>query len=68
MRDALQADLTQAIADLKAHMASWEYAFAMAGGCHGGREHPVHWKTRAETERLEERCRALRSRLAEYDC
>jgi hypothetical protein len=47
-------------------MASWEYAFAMAGGCHGGREHPVHWVTRARTEELTARCRHLRARLAEH--
>jgi hypothetical protein len=47
-------------------MASWEYAFAMAGGCHGGREHPVHWATQARTEELAARCRELRAQLAEY--
>jgi hypothetical protein len=67
MRETLQAELTQAIAELKAHMTTWEYAFAMAGGCHGGRDNPVHWETRAQTERLTARCHALRARLAEYE-
>jgi len=54
------------VAELEAHMASWSYAFAMAAGCHGGREHPVHWETHARTDQLEARCRDLRARLAEY--
>jgi len=48
-------------------MASWEYAFAMAGGCHGGSEHPLHWETQARTEKLKARCRELRARLAEFE-
>ncbi len=48
-------------------MASWEYAFAMAGGCHGGGEHPLHWETQARTEKLRARCRELRARLAEFE-
>jgi hypothetical protein len=67
MREQLKADLEQALADLRAHMASWEYAFAMAGGCHGGAEHPTHWVTRDRTEKLERRCRELRARLAELE-
>jgi hypothetical protein len=67
MRDRLQAQLTQATAELRTHMASWEYAFAMAGGCHGGGEHPLHWATHARTERLRARCRDLRAQLAEFE-
>ena len=67
MRDRLQAQLTQATAELRGHLASWEYAFAMAGGCHGGRDHPVHWETHALTERLTARCSELRARLAEHE-
>jgi hypothetical protein len=48
-------------------MASWEFAFAMAGGCHGGRDHPLHWKTHARTEQLSARCRELRAQLAEFE-
>jgi len=65
--DRLRAELEQATAELKAHMASWEYAFAMAGGAYGGREHPVHVETRKRTERLQARCRDLRARLAELE-
>jgi hypothetical protein len=68
-RDALerlQADLAAADAELRAHMASWEYAFAMAGGTHGGREHPTHWATRARTDELVARRRALAAQLAEH--
>jgi hypothetical protein len=67
MRERLQAQLLQATAELRTHMASWEYAFAMAGGCHGGREHPLHWRTNARTEELQARCRDLRARLAEFE-
>jgi hypothetical protein len=67
MHEKLRAELDEAIDELKAHMATWEYAFAMAGGCHGGSEHPTHWATRARTDTLRERCRNLRARLAELD-
>lgn len=67
MRERLTAELEQALADLRAHMASWEYAFANAGGCHSGAEHPAHWVTRERTERLSRRCRELHARLAEFD-
>ena len=66
MTERLRADLEVATAELKAHMASWEYAFAMAGGAYGGREHPVHVMTRERTERLHARCRDLRAQLAEH--
>jgi hypothetical protein len=66
MRQHLETELARATAELKAFMATWEYAFAMAGGCHGGRDHPVHWATQARREQLEARCRDLRARLAEY--
>ena len=48
--ERLQAELAEATAELKAHKASWAYAYAMAGGANGGREHPVHWETRRRTE------------------
>jgi hypothetical protein len=65
--ERLQAELEAATAELKAHMASWEYAYAMAAGGYGGREHPVHWETRRRTEQLQRRVRDLRARLAEHD-
>src|SRR5918992_97374 len=37
MRESLKAEFAQASAELKAHMATWEYAFAMAAGSQGGR-------------------------------
>ena len=65
--ERLRAELEQATAELKAHMASWEYAFAMGGGRDGGRNHPVHQQTRARTEELQSRCRDLKARLAEHE-
>ena len=67
MYERLRDQLDAATAELKAHMASWEYAFAMGSSRHGGSEHPTHWATRARTEELEARCRHLRARLAEFD-
>jgi hypothetical protein len=66
LRELLEAELAEANAELRAHMGTWEYAFSMAAGCHGGREHPVHWATRAHTEQLMARCRNLRARLLEH--
>jgi hypothetical protein len=63
---ALATELAAATAELTAHMASWEYAFAMGSGRDGAREHPTHQATRTRTERLMARCRDLRARLAEY--
>ena len=67
MRERLETELAHATDELKAHMATWEYAFAMAAGSQGGRDHPVHWETHARTERLTARCRELHARLAEYE-
>ena len=59
-------DLLESLrAELKAHMASWEYAYAMAAGPAG--EHPVHWRTRERTAELQSRVADLRARLAEHD-
>ena len=66
IRERLDAELAHATAELKAFMATWEYAFAMAGGCHAGRDHPVHWATQARAEELAARYRDLRARLAEH--
>jgi hypothetical protein len=65
--DRLRAELDEATAELRAHMASWEYAFAMGSSCHGATEHPSHRSTRERTERLHARCRDLRARLAEIE-
>jgi hypothetical protein len=66
MIERLQSDLDAATDELKAHMASWAYAFAMGAGNHGGQNHPVHVATRERTEQLEARCRDLRAQLAEH--
>jgi Tfp pilus assembly protein FimV len=66
MIERLQSDLDHATAELKAHMASWAYAFAMGAGNHGGQNHPVHVATRERTEQLQARCRDLRAQLAEH--
>ena len=63
----LHAELAKATAELKAHLATWEYAFAMAAGCDGGHNHSRHRETRARTERLAARCRELHARLGEHE-
>jgi hypothetical protein len=63
--DQLQAELDEATRALRAHLESWPYAFAMAGGCHGGTEHPALRAVRDENDRLRARCRNLRARIAE---
>ncbi len=66
-REDVQSELAEATSELRTHMASWEYAFAMGGGRDGSGEHPVHWETRARTEHLAARCRDLRTRLAGFE-
>ena len=67
MTDELRQQLDRATAELKAHMASWEYAYAHAGGPNGGADHPVHAQTRERTAALQNRVRDLRARLAEHE-
>ena len=52
--------LEQLEAELKALLASWEYAYAMGHGCSVG-DHPRH---RAIRRRVED----LRARIAEHSC
>jgi hypothetical protein len=62
----LRAELELATATLREHLASWPYAFAMAGGCHGGAEHPTLRAVRDEVQRLRTRCGDLEARIAEH--
>jgi hypothetical protein len=63
--DQLRVELEEATAALREHKASWPYAFAMAGGCHGGSEHPALRAVREETDRLRARCLDLEALIAE---
>jgi hypothetical protein len=65
--ERLRAELAVADAELKSHMASWEYAFAMGGIRDGSSDHPLHWETRARTEHLLARRADLRARLSEFE-
>jgi hypothetical protein len=67
MRARLEAELAAAEEELRRHLASWEYAFAMGSTRDGSSEHPVHWATRARTEELLERRRHAAAALAEHD-
>jgi hypothetical protein len=62
----LRAELDKATAALRELMAGWPYAYAMAGGCHGGSEHPVLRAVRDEVDELRTRCGDLAARIAEY--
>jgi len=64
--DRLKAELASAEAELREHMASWDYAFAMGSSRDGATNHPLHRKTRERTEELTIRCRDLRARVAEH--
>jgi hypothetical protein len=66
MIERIQVELDAATAELKAHMASWAYAFAMGASNHGGQNHPTHVATRERTAQLQARCRDLRARLSEH--
>jgi hypothetical protein len=66
MTERLEQELDAARAELKAHVASWAYAYAMAGGAYGGADHPVHRQTRRRTEELRTRVRDLEARVAEH--
>jgi hypothetical protein len=65
--EQLKSEQAAAEAELRAHMASWDYAFAMGSSADGGRDHPKHQQTRERTEQLLIRCRDLRARVAEYE-
>jgi hypothetical protein len=65
--ELLKTELAAAEAELRAHMASWEYAFAMGSSRDGAGQHPLHRKTHERTEMLVGRCRDLRARVAEHE-
>jgi hypothetical protein len=67
MTEPLRRDLDEATRELKAHMASWEYAFAHGAGPGSGRDHPRHAATRRRTEELHAKVRNLKARLAEHE-
>jgi hypothetical protein len=67
LQEVLRAELAAAEAELRAHMASWEYAFAMGSSRDGASSHPAHRRTHERTEWLVTRCRDLRARLAEHE-
>lgn len=61
----LRAELEEVTAALRVHLASWPYAFAMAGGGHGGSQRPALPVVRDETTRLHVCCSHVEARLAE---
>ncbi len=67
IQERLKAELRAASAELKAHMASWEYAFAMGSGREGAFNHPMHAETRARSDRLVARYRDLRALVGEHE-
>jgi hypothetical protein len=67
MYEALRAELAAVSAELKAHMSTWEYAFAMGSSSDGASNHPLHAATRARTEQLMGRYRDLSALLGEHE-
>jgi hypothetical protein len=67
MIERLKAELAAASAELKTHLASWEYAFAMGSRSEGAGGHPQHVETRARTQRLVARYRDLRALVSEHE-
>jgi hypothetical protein len=65
--ESLREELALAKADLTAHMASWEYAYAMGSTRHDGGNHPFHVATRDRTAQLAQRVNDLKARLAEFE-
>lgn len=65
--ELLRSELAAAEAELREHMASWAYAFAMGSSRDGASNHPLHRKTRERTDELAVRCRDLRARVAEHE-
>jgi hypothetical protein len=63
----LRAELAEATRELREHLASWEYAYAMGCSRHGASEHPVLWAARSRADRLRARQAALQARLAEHE-
>lgn len=67
MDEGLKTQLAAADAELRAHMASWEYAFAMGSSRDGAQNHPRHAATHARTEALIRRYRDLQALVSEHD-
>jgi hypothetical protein len=65
--ELIKHELAAAEVELRDHMASWEYAFAMGSSRNGGGNHPMHRQTRERTQTLIIRCRDLKARLAEHE-
>jgi hypothetical protein len=63
----LRRELANAQADLRAHLASWEYAYAMGSTLHDGGNHPLHVATRSRTDNLTMRVKELELLLEEFD-
>jgi hypothetical protein len=64
MTEQLKQQLAETQRELKAHMASWEYAFAYGARTN---DHPKHAATRQRTEELRTRIEDLKALIAEHD-
>ena len=48
----MNEELAKAKEALRAHLASWKYAFAMAAICQGGKDYPVFVDARKKADEL----------------
>ena len=62
----LRAELEKATAALRELMASWPYAFAMAGAATAAPSTPTLRAVRREVAELRTRCGDLEARIAEH--
>jgi hypothetical protein len=64
MTEQLRQQLDEAERELKAHMASWEYAFAYGARSN---DHPKHAATRQRTEDLRRLIKDLKALIGEHE-
>jgi hypothetical protein len=65
--EKLREELAQAEAELGAHMASWEYAYAMGSTHNNDSKYPLHAATRDRAKTLNMRVLSLRTQLSEFE-
>jgi Mn-dependent DtxR family transcriptional regulator len=65
--EKLREELADAEAELIAHMASWEYAYAMGSTLNNDSKYPLHVATRDRTKTLNMRVLSLRTQLSEFE-
>jgi hypothetical protein len=63
---ALERELAETEGQLRRHLASWDYAFAMGSRRDGAADHPRFAAARGRADELRTRRRDLRALIAEH--